>query len=253
MGENKHSKWLSFFDVDPEENWRPDRLGEINKFNPFLLMDLYLKSDKFRKAMDERQHILIEGMLFPTDSLLLIQENGKTILSKSRELITRNDYVIVRYGAKMPFARPGEIYMGTGNGRVLNIREPLGDSTKQQMKTYIFKDTGFKSFGELVEYHRKRCKMTQHQLAEKIGLSDDRSLRAMETSSSPQIGRVIALCIIFRLDPDDGNELVRAAGYTFKDDPQGRAYRYIVNTLTQGDLSQINHFLEELDLKPLTA
>ena len=253
MENRKHSDWLSFFDADPEDTWRPDRLQELTKFNPFFLMDLYIKSDKFRKAMDERPYILIEGMLIPIDSPLLQRENGKTTLAKSKNELTRNDYVTVRYGFQMPYARPGEIYMGLGDGRVLNVREPLCDPVKQQMKAYIFKDTGYKSFGELVEHHRKRKNITQQRLAELLGLSDDRSLRAMEKSASPQIGNVIALCVILRLDPDDGNELVRAAGYSFKDDPQGRAYRYIVNTLTQGDLSQINHFLVEMDLKPLTA
>lgn len=253
MGSWKRGDWLTFFDADPEEGWRPDRLAEIIKFNPFLLMDLYIKSEKFRKAMDDRPHILIDGTLYPVDSPLLKQENGKTVLTKGRELLTRDDYVIVRYGTQMPYARPGEMYMGTGNGRVLNVREPLGDPAKQRMKAYIFKDTGYKTFGELVEYHRKRKNLTQSQLAEALGLSDDRSLRSMEKSSSPQIGSVIALCVILDLDPDDGNELVRAAGHSFKDDPQGRAYRYIVNTLTQGALPQINHFLIEMDLKPLTA
>ena len=253
MGSWKRGDWLTFFDADPEVGWRPDRLAEIIKFNPFLLMDLYIKSEKFRKAMDDRPHILIDGMLFPVDSPLLKQENGKTVLAKEKNLLTRDDYVIVRYGSQMPYARPGEMYMGTGNGRVLNVREPLSDSARQQMKDYIFKDTEYKSFGELVEKHRKARGLTQEKLADKLGLADDRSLRAMEKSSAPQIGNVVALCVILHLDPDDGNELVRAAGYSFRDDRQGRAYRYIVNTLTQGSLSQINHFLKEMNLKPLTA
>lgn len=253
MGSWKRGDWLTFFDADPEVGWRPDRLAEIIKFNPFLLMDLYIKSEKFRKAMDDRPHILIDGMLFPVDSPLLKQENGKTVLAKEKNLLTRDDYVIVRYGSQMPYARPGEMYMGTGNGRVLNVREPLSDSARQQMKDYIFKDTEYKSFGELVEKHRKARGLTQEKLADKLGLADDRSLRAMEKSSAPQIGNVVALCVILHLDPDDGNELVRAAGYSFRDDRQGRAYRYIVNTLTQGSLSQINHFLKEMNLKPLTT
>ena len=187
------------------------------------------------------------------DSPLLNQKDGKTVLTKEKNLLSRDDYVIVRYGTRLPYARPDEMYMGTGNGRVLNVREPLGDAAKAQMRSYVFKDTGYRSFGELVEHHRTRRNMTQSQLAEALGLSDDRSLRAMEKSGSPQIGSVIALCVILNLDPDEGNELVKAAGYSFKDDPQGRAYRYIVNTLTQGALPQINHFLIELDLKPLTA
>lgn len=253
MASWKRGDWLTFFDADPEDGWRPDRLVELVKFNPFLLMDLYIKSEKFRKAMDERPHILIDGMLFPADSPLLKNENGKTVLTKEKNLLSRDDYVIVRYGTQMPYARPGEIYMGTGSGRVLNVREPLGDIVKSQMKAFVFKDTGYRSFGELVEYHRKKKNMTQSQLADALGLSDDRSLRAMEKSSIPQIGKVVALCVILNLDPDEGNELVKAAGHSFKDDPQGRAYRYIVNTLTQGSLPQINHFLIELDLKPLTA
>ena len=253
MGSWKRGDWLTFFDADPEVGWRPDRLAEIIKFNPFLLMDLYIKSEKFRKAMDDRPHILIDGMLFPVDSPLLKQENGKTVLAKEKNLLTRDDYVIVRYGSQMPYARPGEMYMGTGNGRVLNVREPLSDSARQQMKDYIFKDTEYKSFGELVEKHRKARGLTQEKLADKLGLADDRSLRAMEKSSAPQIGNVVALCVILHLDPDDGNELVRAAGYSFRDDRQGRAYRYIVNTLTQGSLSPINHFLKEMNLKPLTT
>lgn len=253
MGSWKRGDWLSFFEADPDDDWRPDRLTELSKFNPFLLMDLYVKSEKFRKAMDERPHFLIDGMLFPADSPFLGEENGKIVLIKEKDLLSREDYVIVRYGTQMPYARPGEMYMGTGNGRVLNIREPLGDPDKQRMKAYVFKDTGYRTFGELVEYHRKRKKMTQSELAEALGLSDDRSLRSMEKSGAPQIGSVIALCVILNLDPDEGNELVKAAGYSFKDDPQGRAYRYIVNTLTKGALSQINHFLIELGLKPLTA
>ena len=253
MENRKHSDWLSFFDADPEDTWRPDRLQELTIFNPFFLMDLYIKSDKFRKAMDDRPHILIEGMLIPVDSPLLKRENGKTALIKSKDELTKNDFVTVRYGFQMPYARPGEVYMGSGTGRVLNVREPLSDSARQQMKDYIFKDTEYKRFGELVEKHRKARGLTQEKLADKLGLADDRSLRAMEKSSAPQIGNVVALCVILHLDPDDGNELVRAAGYSFRDDRQGRAYRYIVNTLTQGSLSQINHFLKEMNLKPLTA
>lgn len=249
----KRGNWLSFFEADPDDDWKPHRLIELSEFNPFLLMDLYIKSEKFRKAMDEHPHILIDGMLFPVDSPILENKNGKKVLTRDKDLLTRDDYVTVRYGTQMPYVRPGEVYMSAGNGRVLNVREPLSDSAMEHMKSFVFKDTGYKSFGELVEYYRKRKNITQSQLAAAIGLSDDRSLRSMEKSGSPQIGSVIALCVILNLYPDEGNELVKAAGYSFKEDPQGRAYRYIVNTLTQGSLLQINHFLIEMGLKPLTT
>ena len=49
MASWKRGDWLTFLDADPEDGWRPDRLVELVKFNPFLLMDLYIKSEKFRK------------------------------------------------------------------------------------------------------------------------------------------------------------------------------------------------------------
>jgi hypothetical protein len=64
--------------------------------------------------------------------------------------------------------------------------------------------------------------------------------------------QIVALCIGLHLPPWLSCELTKRAGLVFRDIPEHQAYRYILNCLFMDRIEDVQRFLKDNKLEPLS-
>jgi DNA-binding Xre family transcriptional regulator len=109
------------------------------------------------------------------------------------------------------------------------------------------------TFHEALIALMKMKRVTNEQLAEAVSISVDTIKRFRRTERKDYtMDQVVSLCVGLHLPPWLSCELTARAGLVLRDIPEHRAYRYILDCLFMDRLDDVQRFLKDNKLEPLS-